>query len=765
MADIAAANILDSYARSTKDLLIGARVTLMPLFDDAGQYNRDGKRIYVKVERPIGKYQLFTREKDGYESLYLMTASGRIDRTSQYFSDDWDEEKRKHVNHRPTEDELDELIPRLQERFEQDLADPEKWAMYQHAAIFDRLDVCDEHNAPVREQRNKDDAKRREKAEQERQKNHRQKQEKYDARIDEIAAAVGNDETVSVGYNEYEYDGKNPVLDLFKLYGVKLPLRTQGWVNTGLAEINADGYRYYKSKHKGDSTKFNGYLSKLRVAIKEMPIEQKRVNTIPRKEVRKTLEYKNYEMFAEMFPDFLNRKYSYLRLESGGFEPLSLEWIGDNKISVMHTYTMNDDLMYDPMIEFELDIQARTMTATMIEQSMPPLYQVVDANGDGWSIDGKGNEHAAHGLQSQINDFATYWLTNIGKQGYMPEQAIMEVDGDDVRITFDAEGNPILPELLAAEHDEKDLDTEHTIMPELMPDIEVSESDRDLFGYTDNLMLPLTKERALELFDEDYTVYLLFPGNTEEIAFIRSDISDHFGLFGIERGDWITALEFRAMANMASTGEAARESDLLFGNGDKFGIYQIRDGITDARDFSFASMRELEAHGITPERANYELVYVAQMQSADTQAHLNDIYEVFNTNRPGDFTGHSLSVSDVIVLRQGGEVSAHYVDSVGFVELSSFTGEELTPEQQNDGPFQSFSQVGKSSPPTVAELEAEVQAGNSISLMDLSQAVHAEQEKGIGKNRTSLLEKLRENKQKAAQASASDTPKFNGREV
>jgi len=113
-------------------------------------------------------------------------------------------------------------------------------------------------------------------AEQEKQEREKQFQQKYEARLDTIAKAIEKGEDISVGYDEYAFGGKSPVLDLFKLYEVSLPLRTQGWVNTGLASITENSYCYYKSKNQRDSTVFMGYLTKLKNAIKETPIEQKR---------------------------------------------------------------------------------------------------------------------------------------------------------------------------------------------------------------------------------------------------------------------------------------------------------------------------------------------------------------------------------------------------------------------------------------------------------------------------------------------------------
>jgi hypothetical protein len=104
-------------------------------------------------------------------------------------------------------------------------------------------------------------------------------------------------------------------------------------------------------------------------------------------------------------------------------------------------------------------------------------------------------------------------------------------------------------------------------------------------------------------------------------------------------------------------------------------------------------MRELEAHGLTVNRDNYELVYAAPLTDRveflrDKNAALNRIYETFNIDHPADYTGRSMSVGDVVLLRCNGDITAHFVDSAGFVELPSFTGNE----HSGDG----FSQVGKS---------------------------------------------------------------------
>lgn len=103
-----------------------------------------------------------------------------------------------------------------------------------------------------------------------------------------------------------------------------------------------------------------------------------------------------------------------------------------------------------------------------------------------------------------------------------------------------------------------------------------------------------------------------------------------------------------------------------------FSIYQVRGG-DDTRDYRFESLESLKERGLTVDRANYELVYSAPLHDIET---LESIYQRFNNDHPEDFTGHSLSVSDVVVLRHGEQETAHYCDSVGFAEVPEFLQEQ-----------------------------------------------------------------------------------------
>ena len=535
-----------------------------------------------------------------------------------------------------------------------------------------------------------------------------------------------------------------------------------------------------------------------------------------KKQSQNTTAHKNYQKLNELFPQIVSGEYSYLNLEAGGsFEPLSLEWVGDNRISVMHTYTLNGDLCYDPMIVFEIDKNAGTLTAAEFEQSIPPLYQRVDEDGNGQSIDGNGNERTIKGLQAKINDFASQWFDNIGEQEYMPVKGNLVLGEDnEVRVTFDKDGKPVMPEpekeyslgygflgngitvwnhaekhageYVTVAHIERDRavtfydkdmpdDVKESIenaartmddpaldpLPEKqrepepvktshylsLPDPAIGVSEMNLYGYTQTDMHPLTMERAFELYNADSTIYILFSDNTEMIVLESDDIhsygSNH--LLGITHADWERSPVRAAQMAAAANAEGSREAEMLYGEGNRFGIYQIRHDIDESRNFNFASMKELQAHGLDVVRGNYELVYTAPFseqigQPKDIYPVLNRIYEDFNIGHPADFTGHSVSVSDVIVLKYGNNISSHYVDSTGFEGLAGFLGDEK--------------QAAIFTSPIIEKLTNDTlsQVGNRSK----------EERPDAPKTRPTLMERLAENKLKAArQGQQPDASKTN----
>ena len=204
-----------------------------------------------------------------------------------------------------------------------------------------------------------------------------------------------------------------------------------------------------------------------------------------------------------------------------------------------------------------------------------------------------------------------------------------------------------------------------------LPDGMVGLSQMHEYGYSWDEMLPLTKDMASELFGEDISVYQLHADGSETLVADRVALQEHDGLFGVEKGDWNAYKEYQSMRQELEDSEPNREAQLLYGNEGRFGIYQLKDS-AETRDIRFMDMDYLEKEGIPVSRENYTLVYTGELKEGMS---LEDIYTKFNIDHPADFTGHSLSVSDVVVLHQDGENTSHYVDSVGYREIPEFTKE------------------------------------------------------------------------------------------
>ena len=253
-----------------------------------------------------------------------------------------------------------------------------------------------------------------------------------------------------------------------------------------------------------------------------------------------------------------------------------------------------------------------------------------------------------------------------------------------------------------------------------------------------------------------------------------------------------------------------------------FSIYQLKHG-DETRDLRFEPYDRLQATGNVVDKANYELVYSAELTPGTS---LEDIYTRFNIDHPKDFKGHSLSVSDVVVLHQNGQDAAHYVDSFGYKSVPEFLQEQkqLTPDeletgetiktprgtfyvtdmsreqmeaagygfhhQSDDGkylimgngtrafaiaaeqwenPLKATEQTTEqnenmidgiiNNTPSVDELEAKVKAGETISLVDLANAVKADKERGKGKpeKKPSIRAQLKADKEKAQKKAAAKT--------
>ena len=213
-----------------------------------------------------------------------------------------------------------------------------------------------------------------------------------------------------------------------------------------------------------------------------------------------------------------------------------------------------------------------------------------------------------------------------------------------------------------------------------LPDSMVGVSEMQEYGYTWNEMFPLTQERAIELFDHDLPVYLLHTDGSETTVSDRKQITEHDGMCGIEKGDWLNERKLQMMQEELSESDSNREAQLLYGNTDKYGIYQLKDD-PELDKFRFEGTESLKRMRITKDNfdavlpENYKLVYMGELTELQGQTQsetLEAIYTKFNIDHPADYKAHSLSVSDIVVLHEDGENSAHFVDSFGFTELPKF---------------------------------------------------------------------------------------------
>ena len=106
---------------------------------------------------------------------------------------------------------------------------------------------------------------------------------------------------------------------------------------------------------------------------------------------------------------------------------------------------------------------------------------------------------------------------------------------------------------------------------------------------------------------------------------------------------------------------------------DSYSVLQLRMS-DDTHYERFASMRELKRMGLEPKLSNYEVVYTAPLPEYSTREGLLEcLYMKFNSDYPAGYQGRSMSVSDIVAVKEGGGVTCYYVDSIGFEELPAFS--------------------------------------------------------------------------------------------
>ena len=275
-----------------------------------------------------------------------------------------------------------------------------------------------------------------------------------------------------------------------------------------------------------------------------------------------------------------------------------------------------------------------------------------------------------------------------------------------------------------------------------MPDEQVSTPDMQEYGYSYDGMLPVTRERALELDAAGLTVYVLHEDNTESMVFDPQEIMDHGGLFGVDHEEWEKSPQFHEKVMERQEHQQEREQAFLSQNRDCFAIYQVsRD---DPQNVRFMNLDWLKSHNISIDRSNYDFIYTAPLRESGTvPEQLEKLYQQFNLEKPVDFHSPSMSVSDIVAIRQDGKVSCHYCDSVGFTQIPGFLPENPLKNaemmlEDDYGMIDGIINNGAKEP-TVAELEQQARSGQPISLMELAAATHREERE----KKKSVMEQLK----------------------
>lgn len=265
----------------------------------------------------------------------------------------------------------------------------------------------------------------------------------------------------------------------------------------------------------------------------------------------------------------------------------------------------------------------------------------------------------------------------------------------------------------------------------LTPDCGVIITNEDLKAAgCDGLgLLPLTKDKAFDLFNQAATIFALYH-NGGAVMLLNKDeiVQADCAFYGVEYDDWITTPDYqqRFARHMEETAQL-EQTFLTKMKEPAVLVYQLLPD-ENLRDYQFTPMQELQEMGHTVDRQHYEPIYAMTMPTTETSPDkmLEGTFHMFNMNRPDDFKGHSMSVSDIIALKLNGEVSFHYVDSFGFKRLDGFLPDnplknaEMTMEDDygmidgiiNNGRNPALEPPRQEEPPTALEAPAQAEELN-----------------------------------------------------
>lgn len=296
-----------------------------------------------------------------------------------------------------------------------------------------------------------------------------------------------------------------------------------------------------------------------------------------------------------------------------------------------------------------------------------------------------------YGIQTEENSFG--YIANWSKDRELTElkasletinrasnEIITEIDKNLGEIMVERGLQPLMTEIPGSKAPSLTaspaIETSTSIIPSalLMPTPELSMADMKAYGYEENDLLPLTQEKAYALFDQNVPIYAVYENGDAELIVDHAEITAHQGYFGVDRDDWKLSLDYHdALAKHDAETSRLEETFLTKMPEPCVMIYQLTD-TPENRDIRFLSMEDLQAKGRTVDRQNYEPIYAmtSDQFGANKYANLESVFQQFNVNRPDDFKGHSLSASDIVALKMNGEVTFHYVSTVGFRQLEGF---------------------------------------------------------------------------------------------
>ena len=212
-----------------------------------------------------------------------------------------------------------------------------------------------------------------------------------------------------------------------------------------------------------------------------------------------------------------------------------------------------------------------------------------------------------------------------------------------------------------------------------MPDEHLKVADLEACGYMDGDMLPVSREGAMELYDQDLTVYTIVSGGSAEMMFDREEFDTQATgtVFAVSREEWEDSHLFHDKIMDRQNRQPEREQAFLSHSGDCFAIYQITRE-PENTPIRFMNLDWMESHNLPIDRDNYSLIYTGELPTGGSaNQQLESVYVRFNIDRPADYHSPSLSVSDIVAIKQNGVVSCHYCDSIGFREVPSFLDNPL----------------------------------------------------------------------------------------